>query len=55
MEKMSQEQVTAPLPASVAIFLFPRTSNTDSQPQDAEEMKVFSPNKYFGAESKSVA
>lgn len=55
MEKMSQEQVTVPLPASVAIFLFPRTSNTDSQPQDAEEVKVFSPNKYFGAESKSVA
>ena len=36
--------------ADLRFFLFPRARDTDL-PQSAEEMRVYSQNKYFGAES----
>lgn len=52
---VGQELATAPLPTSAGLFLFPRASSLDLQPQGTEKVKVSSQNKYVGAEFKSVA
>lgn len=52
---VGQELATAPLPTSAGLFLFPRASYLDLQPQGTEKVKVSSQNKYVGAEFKSVA